>query len=146
MVYTALQNNLPELVPAAEQHAVGITKTGLNRMFESAESTLANRSSLRKWGGLSSRGGIRTCRRFSGKEPHSLYSWGQTGDNFGQREVLNPGFNHLLKSNNQSRYWGNVPNENVTRLSCFPRMFLSVQRDLFDFIHLSIGNFQPAAY
>ena len=36
----------------------------------------------------SSGGGTRICGRFSRKELHSLYSWGQTGDNFGQRAVL----------------------------------------------------------
>ena len=36
----------------------------------------------------SSGGGTRICGRFLGKELHSLQSWGQTGDNFGQREVL----------------------------------------------------------
>jgi hypothetical protein len=44
MVYTALQNNLPELVPAAEKHAVGITKTGLNGMFESPEVPLRRKA------------------------------------------------------------------------------------------------------
>ena len=33
----------------------------------------------------SSGGGTRTCGRFQGKELHSIRSWGQTGDNFGER-------------------------------------------------------------
>ena len=60
MIFRALYQVCPELVSAAEKHALGITKIGLNSMFESAESTLANSSSLRKRGGLSSRGGTRT--------------------------------------------------------------------------------------
>ena len=88
MVFRALRKVCPELVPAAEKHAAGITKIGLNGMFESAEVPLGEKPSVQSRGGPSSGGGTRICGRFSGKELHSLQSWGQTGDNFGQREVL----------------------------------------------------------
>ena len=88
MVYTALQNNLPELVPAAEKHATRITKIGKKAMFRNQEVDATSSNPLILSGAKSSGGGTRICGRFSGKELHSLQSWGQTGDNFGQREVL----------------------------------------------------------
>jgi hypothetical protein len=88
MLITALQNNLPELVPAAEKHATRITKIGKKAMFRNQEVDATSSNPLILSGAKSSGGGTRICGRFLGKELHSLQSWGQTGDNFGQREVL----------------------------------------------------------
>ena len=60
MVYTALQNNLPELVLAAEKYAAGITKIGLNGMFASTEVPLEEKAYVQSRGGPSSGGGTRT--------------------------------------------------------------------------------------
>jgi hypothetical protein len=42
MVFKALRKVGPELVSAAEKHAAGMTKIGLNGMFESTEVPLVN--------------------------------------------------------------------------------------------------------
>jgi hypothetical protein len=42
MVFKALRKVCPELVSAAEKHAAGMTKIGLNGMFESTEAPLVN--------------------------------------------------------------------------------------------------------
>jgi hypothetical protein len=60
MVFRALRKVCPELVPAAEKHAAGITKIGLNEMFESAEVPLGEKPSVQSRGGPSSGGGTRT--------------------------------------------------------------------------------------
>ena len=59
MVFRALRKVCPELVPAAEKHAAGITKIGLNGMFESAEVPLGESPSVQSRGGPSSGGGTR---------------------------------------------------------------------------------------
>ena len=60
MVFRALRKVCPELVPAAEKHAAGITKIGLNGMFESAEVPLGESPSVQSRGRPSSGGGTRT--------------------------------------------------------------------------------------
>jgi hypothetical protein len=60
MVFRALRKVCPELVPAAEKHAAGITKIGLNGMFESAEVPQEEKPSVQSRGGPSSGGGTRT--------------------------------------------------------------------------------------
>jgi len=57
-------------------------------MFRNQEVDATSSNPLILSGAKSSGGGTRICGRFLGKELHSLQSWGQTGDNFGQREVL----------------------------------------------------------
>ena len=88
MLFIALNRNLPELVEAATEHALGITKIGKNKMFGTPAVRATPVWSPPRELVESSGGGTRICGRFRGKELHSLYSWGQTGDNFGQREVL----------------------------------------------------------
>jgi hypothetical protein len=88
MVFIALHRNLPELVEAATEHALGITKIGKNKMFGTPAVRATPVWSPPRELVESSGGGTRICGRFSRKELHSLQSWGQTGDNFGQREVL----------------------------------------------------------
>ena len=60
MVYTALQNNLPELVPAAEKHATRITKIGKKAMFRNQEVDATSSHPLILSGAESSGGGTRT--------------------------------------------------------------------------------------
>ena len=60
MVRRALKRVCPELVANAEQHAAGITKIGLNGMFESVEVPSEEEPSVLSRGGLSSGGGTRT--------------------------------------------------------------------------------------
>ena len=60
MVRRALKRVCPELVANAEQHAAGITKIGLNGMFESVEVPSEEEPSVLSRGGLNSRGGTRT--------------------------------------------------------------------------------------
>ena len=77
MVFRALSRVCPELVPAAEKHAAGITRIGLNGMFESTQMPLEEKPSVQSRGGPSSGGGTRTCGRFQGRELHSIRRWGQ---------------------------------------------------------------------
>ena len=60
MVYTALQNNLPQLVPAAEKHARRIVKIGKKAMFRSQEVDATSSNPLILSGAKSSGGGTRT--------------------------------------------------------------------------------------
>ena len=60
MVFRALRKVCPELVPAAEKHAAGITRIGLNGMFESTQMPLEEKPSVQSRGGPSSGGGTRT--------------------------------------------------------------------------------------
>ena len=60
MVYTALQNNLPELVPAAEKHATRIVKIGKKAMFRNQEVDANSSHPLILSGAESSGGGTRT--------------------------------------------------------------------------------------
>jgi hypothetical protein len=59
MVYTALQNNLPELVPAAEKHATRIVKIGKKAMFRNQEVDATSSNPLILSGAKSSGGGTR---------------------------------------------------------------------------------------
>jgi hypothetical protein len=88
MLFIALNRNLPELVEAAAEHALGITKIGKNKIFGTPAIRATPVWSPPRDIFKSSGGGTRICGRFLGKELHSVQSWGQTGDNFGQREVL----------------------------------------------------------
>jgi hypothetical protein len=79
MVYTALQNNLTELVLAAEKYAAGITKIGLNGMFASTEVPLEEKASVQSRGGPSSGGGLELVVVFAGKS----YILSAAGDKLG---------------------------------------------------------------
>ncbi len=74
MVFRTLRKVSPELVLAAEKHAAGMTKTGLNEMFESTEVPLEEKPTVQSRGGPNSGGhGIRAPQFFATSRKAPIY-------------------------------------------------------------------------